>query len=414
MLSLGEASVIHLAENKPRSFATLRMTDRFFRRPAAFGLIWMLALPLFLALPAYGAAGEDSAPVKLLISIEHQSIVAPFPARVTLHLHTAGQESLWFYRRARPRPEGGEVVNGSTLAVHLEPIGVPASRPVRVAAEGTVLESVGLPRPKLVKLEPGDDYEEKAVVHLEPARAGEEGAGQPLWGRYRFSVTYGARYANAEVISRSVALRPWQGEVTSNSIEVELLPPTGQGSLSGRVINAVGEYLADARVSLSDEQERLVDQVVTGFEGRFSFAHLPFGVYWVTSRLQRAAYDTAAFRHVELPPAAPESKIDLVYIPPEVFKGEQRLHKPVLFRVLDEAGHPFGDATLAISFMNGTVLEDKKLKVTDDGTVATELIPGSNFVTLKRRGCAPQELRLEVAPGDGIDAFKLVTDCAAR
>jgi len=42
------------------------------------------------------------------------------------------------------------------------------------------------------------------------------------------------------------------------------------------------------------------------------------------------------------------------------------------------------------------------------------LIPGLNYVTLKRRGCDPQDQRAEVATGDGIDAFKLVTDCAAR
>jgi hypothetical protein len=333
---------------------------------------------------------------------------------VTLHLHNAGQESLWLYRRARTRPEAGEVVNGSTLSVQLEPVGVIASRPVRAAAEGTVLASVGLPRPKLVKLAPGDDYEEKAVVHLEPARVGEEGEGQPFWGRYRFSVTYGASYANAEAILRSVGLRPWQGEVISNTIEIELQPPTGQGSLSGRVINAAGESLMEARVSLSDEQEKLVAQVVTGFEGRFLFAHLPAGFYWVTSRLDQAAYDTAVFRHVELTPADPAAKLDLVYIPPDVVNGPQMLHKPVLFRVFDEAGRPSGEVALGISFMNGTVMEDKKLKVADDGTIATELIPGLNYVTLKRRGCAPQDQRAEVATGDGIDAFKLVTDCAAR
>jgi hypothetical protein len=103
-----------------------------------------------------------------------------------------------------------------------------------------------------------------------------------------------------------------------------------------------------------------------------------------------------------------------VFIPPEVVKAEQMSRRPVWFRVFDEAGRPFGEATLEISFMNGTVVENRKLKVADDGTLATELIPGSNYVTLKRRGCPQQDLRQEVAPGDGIDAFKLVTDCASR
>ena len=377
-------------------------------------LIWILALPLSLALTPCGVRGEDSAPLKLLISIEQQSITAPFPARLTLHLHNAGQKPVWLYRKVRMRPQAGEVVGGSTLAVHLEPLGVPASRPARVAAVGTVLESVGLPHPKLVRLAPGDDYEERAVVHLEPARTEEEGTGQPQWGRYRISVTYGASYANAEEISRSVALSPWQGEVSSNSIEIDLQPPTVQGSLSGRVINAAGEYLSDALVTLSDDQEHPIDQVVTGSGGSFSFGHLPPGFYWVMSRLRHVTYDTAAFRHVELAASAPESKVDLVYMPPDVFKGEQMSHKPVLFRVFDEAGHPFGEAVLEVSFINGTVVEDKKLKVTDDGAGVTELIPGRNLVTLKRRGCPPQVQRVEVLPGDEIDAFKLVTDCAAR
>jgi hypothetical protein len=378
-------------------------------------LIWAVALPLSLALPACGAAaGEDIAPLKLLISIEQQSITAPFPARVTLHLHNAGQEPLWLYRKVRTRPEAGEVVNGSTLAIHLEPVEVSASRPIRIDAVGTVLESVGLPRPKLLKLAPDDDYEEKAVIQLEPARAGAAGEDQPLWGRYRFSVIYGASYANAAEVLRSVGITPWQGEVSSNTIDIELLPPTGRGSLSGRVINAAGEFMTDARVSLGDEQERLIAQVVTGFGGRFSFANLPAGFYWVTSRLDHAAYDTAVFRHVELTPAEPAGNVELVYVPPDVFKGEQMLHKPVLLRVFDEAGRPVREATLEISFMDGTVVEDKKLKPGDDGVVATELIPGSNYVTLKRRGCAPQELRVEVAAGDGIDAFKLVSDCASR
>ena len=377
-------------------------------------LIPLLALPLFLALSACGAAADDSGQLKLLISIEQQSLTAPFPARVTLHLHNAGQESVWLYRRARARPEADEVRNGSTLAVHLEPVGLPASRPVRTAAAGTMLESVGLPRPRLVKHAPGEDSEEKVALQLEPARVGAEGAEQPVWGRYRMSVTYGASYANAEELQRSVALRPWQGEISSNAVEIELLAPTGQGSLSGRVINPTGELLNAALVSLSDDQERVIAQVMTGFDGRFSFAQLPVGVYWVTSRLEYAAYDTAVFRHMELTATAPESKVDLVYIPPEAFKSEQMLHKAVLFRVFDEGGRPFAQATVEVSFISETVLEKQKLKVTDDGTAATELIPGRNYVTLKRRGCAAQDIYVEVAPGDGIDAFKLVTDCAAR
>jgi hypothetical protein len=35
-------------------------------------------------------------------------------------------------------------------------------------------------------------------------------------------------------------------------------------------------------------------------------------------------------------------------------------------------------------------------------------------VTLKRRGCARQDSRMDVAPGPGVDAFKLGFDCGAK
>jgi len=35
-------------------------------------------------------------------------------------------------------------------------------------------------------------------------------------------------------------------------------------------------------------------------------------------------------------------------------------------------------------------------------------------VTLRQRGCARQDERADVTPGNGIDGFKLVYDCARK
>ena len=78
-------------------------------------------------------------PLNLLISVEQQNIAAPSPARVTLHLHNAGSETVWLYRHARgrlPAPRrmleedtGPQSTGGSTLSVKLDGLrraGMPA------------------------------------------------------------------------------------------------------------------------------------------------------------------------------------------------------------------------------------------------------------------------------------------------
>ena len=53
----------------------------------------LTSLLLALLLPALGRTQTSigTQPLKLLISLEQESITGPFPARLTLHLHNSGE-----------------------------------------------------------------------------------------------------------------------------------------------------------------------------------------------------------------------------------------------------------------------------------------------------------------------------------
>lgn len=388
------------------------------------------ALLLALILPGQTATvapantdGPNRGPLKLLISVEQPTITEPSPARVTLLLHNTGREPLWLYRRARaPRPRvepieeenrAPQTSGGSTLTVKLDPVDVTIPQAIIKAAHGAAMESVGLPRPRLVRLGPGEDYEEKTTLRLAPAL---DQAQKPIWGRYRLSVSYQASYSNAEELQRNLGGPLWLGEVTGDPVELELRPAPGTalGSVAGSVITADEQPVEAARVSLSDAQERLWDQELTDSEGRFSFTHLPLGLYWVTARREGATEDTAVFQHVELTAAQPASAVELVMLTPEIYEARKVLHKPVIFLVTDSAGRPLGKVGLEITWSNGPLVDNVKSETGEDGIAAAELLPGRNFVTLKRRGCPKQEERADVAGGQGIDGFKLVFECEKK
>jgi hypothetical protein len=371
-----------------------------------------LACPWILVLLSSSNAWAETEAdaLKLLISVEQTTLTAPYPARLTLHLHNAGQLPLWLYRRARSEPR-----EGSSLEARLESIPPTGSPEISTPAQGRVLESVGLPRAKLVSLAPGDDYTEKTTLKIAPARAGANGEGTPFWGRYRLAVTYRATYPNAAEIERVLGVELWQGEVRSNTIEVDLQPPVAEGSVAGSVLGAEGRGVSGALVSLADQEDHLVDQLLTDFEGRFLFTHLPLGVdYWVTVRRPEFSEDTTVFRHLSLTPAAPAGTIEFVLLPKEIYEPQYLLHKPVLFRVTDSAGRPLDKVSLEVVWSSGTVLDNVKGETLEDGIVALELIPGRNFMTLRRRGCSKQDHRVDVASGGGIDGFKLTLECARR
>lgn len=370
------------------------------------GLIWAILLVGTCFLPAQLRAEGDADTLKLLISVEQPAIVAPYPPRLTLHFHNAGRETLWLYRRARFL-----AADGAQLVARLE---LAASAEGATPAQGRVFENVGLPRPKLIRLAPDDDATEKTVLEVIPARPGPEGKGPPLWGRYRLSVVYRAQYSNAEEIRRNLGAVLWQGEVTSNTIEIELQPPPGQGTISGAVKSKDGRLLRGVLVSLSGEDERLIAQTSTDGEGGFSFAQLPFGTYWVTVRRPDFNEDTVVFRHLDVTAAVPAATIDFVLLPPEIYEADRLLHKPVLFLVTDSGGRPLEKVSMEATWSNGTILENVKAETPAEGIVAVEMMPGRHFLTLKRRGCPKQEERVDVATGSGVDGFKIVSECAKK
>jgi hypothetical protein len=381
---------------------------------------------------AQTSPGQET--LKFLISVEQQSITAPFPVRLTLHLHNSGQAPVWLYRHVQdpdalrqtvgmPMSEEEEqkanrTTGGSTLVVRLEPATGPLAQPAGaaptlVAAAAKVLTNVGLPHPVLVKLRPGEDYEEKAIITISPAQARADSRDQPLWGPYRLTGIYAAKYSNGNEVSPDLGVTIWQGEVASNTIELELKPSpaASQGSVTGTVRGSQNQPAGGALVSLSDRQERLMGQTLTDLEGRFAFDHLPLGLYWITVRRPDVSVETTTFRHVELTSGTSVGTMDLLLLPPETYEPKQVLHKPVLLRVVDSAGHPAVGVTVESTWSSGTVLDNVKGETTDDGTLSLNLIPGRNYLLMRQRGCPKEEQRVDVRQGSGMDNFKLVLAC---
>ena len=390
------------------------------------GLLLIAAVPTARGQAQAGVASNDEG-LRLLLSVEQQAITAPFPARLTLHIHNARRQAVWLYRHARSKAvisrieaaettvsedaprQGNQSKGGSTLEFELHP---DDQQQVATAARAEVLQSAGMAHPRLVRVAPGEDYEEKAVVHLSPAFLGTS-EDRPVWGRYRLSATWRTTYSNADDINRVLGVSVWQGEITSNTIELQLLPPPASvhGTVTGSVVAADGHFLSGMLVTLSDEQQRSVDQVTTDAQARFSFTHLPAGLYWATARRDITAVDTTAFQHVELTAAQPTAELHLVMLPAEIYEPKHMLHKPVLFRITNETGEPGAGVALEVTWSSGTVLDNVRGETSEDGTIALALIPGRNFVTLKRRHCPKQEERADVAEGNGIDGFKFALGC---
>jgi hypothetical protein len=385
---------------------------------------WLVVAFILALAPISGlsSAAAVDAPLKLVVSVEEQSIAAPYPARLALHLHNSGSETLWLYRHARaklPPPlrfsdedTGPQSSGGSTLAVRLEPVST-GQDTVSSPAQAEVFDSIGLPKLALVELAPGEDYEEKATVRLTPALSEIQ---KPFWGAYRLTLTYKAEYSNADEIQRDLKAALWQGVVSSNTIEVQLQPPSPDShcDVSGTVDTPDSVPIGGALVSLSDKAERLVDQTESDPDGKYSFSSLPPGFYWVTARRHRATEATVVFRHVELTSSTPSLTQQLVLISEEVYEPKKMLHKPVLFRVTDNAGTPMDRIDIDVTYANGDLVDNVKGQTGKDGMVALTIIPGRNFVTLKRHGCPKQDERADVVPGGGIAAFQFAFSCAKK
>jgi hypothetical protein len=299
------------------------------------------------------------------------------------------------------------------VEIRLQPADAKAAQAAVSPAEATTLEYVQMPKPRLEKLVAGGDYEEVSIVHLQPALA--EGQ-KPIWGFYRLDMVYAASFSNGEEFQRNLGATLWQGEVTSDTLTIELRPalPDSVGVLGGSTLGPDLQPRAGIRVSLSDEQGQLIDQQVTGGDGRFSFAHLPLALYWVTGRHEGDAEDTVVFRHEELTSATPSVNTQLVFYPQEIYDAKKLVHKPSLFRVFDSAGKPVSGTDIDATYSNGQVLDDVKATTGADGTAVMELLPGRSSVSLNRRGCAQEVERADVSQGVGVENFKFIFDCAKK
>jgi Carboxypeptidase regulatory-like domain len=380
---------------------------------------------LFAAMIASGAAPEGSG-LKLVITVEQQTLTAPFPARIALHLHNSGSEALWLYRPVSASKPGTDEngtngsrdalgraapsIEGSTVAVRVGG----ADNSAMAVDQGVFFDTVGMPRPKLIRLAPGEDDEIKTVARILPAQVGIGEAVQTIWGQYKIVVTYAAKYSNGDDLNRILGVMLWQGAVESNTVVVDLQPPSATGTITGTVVNPANLPLDRILVSLSDQQEQLMNQVTTNLQGKYSFSELPPGTYWVTIRRKDASEDNAIFRHVTLTAGEPPGTVDFLLKTEEKFEPKQVLHKPVLIRVVDGSDAPLANVGLDITWSNGTVLDSVKGATASDGVVPVEVIPGANYVTLKRRGCPKDDERLNVAEGPGIDGFKMMFDCTKK
>ena len=370
--------------------------------------------------------------LSVVLAVDHPAIVQPFPSRIRLSLRNTSSGTIWLYRHVRDQQELAEAqsrlasageqaknwtTGGSSLVVHLVSVATPASTESPRWAQpphGRVLKSVGLSHPRLVRLDPGATESEGAVIELDPGLVTRQGHDEPVWGRYRFSVGYSASYSNGAALSRDLGVNIWEGEITSNEVEVDLEPATASagGSISGRMTNGNGESLGGILVSLSDGADHLVAQSTTDDDGAYSFRRLPLGLYWVTGRRLSASVATAIFDHFNLSAEAPAGTINLVMLDPEIYQAKEKLHKPFLLRVTDNRGQALAGVALDALWSSGDIAENVKAETAADGSVALDLIPGRNYVTLKRRKCKSQDSRVDVAEGDGIDGLSLQMDCA--
>ena len=75
------------------------------------------------------------------------------------------------------------------------------------------------------------------------------------------------------------------------------------------------------------------------------------------------------------------------------------------------AGHPVADASLEVTWSSGEVMDSVKARTDAEGLASVELIPGANFVSIKRKGCPEEDQRVMVEARGVVDAFSLTEEC---
>jgi hypothetical protein len=401
-----------------------RKVEMRARKARWLGEIAFQVATLLLATGSLFARGQNPGSgqdLQLTISAASPAVVEPLPMRLALNFHNSGTQTLWLYRPVRDaeamsQSSLGPNPGGSTLTVHLQPENAPAGASSSPAV-GTLLRTAGMPRPRLVSIPPGGRYQENLSIHLAPAEQQSGASSGYTWGAYQISVAYSASYSNGADVDRSLGVDVWQGSVSSNPVSIQLQPPsaTNEGSISGTVLNRDMQPDWGILVSLSDSNEHLVEQAVTGNDGGFSFSQLPYGRYWVTVRTPGSNFNTGFFEHADVSPSDPAANLRLIMLSPEDSDdAKQILHKPVLFRIKDDTGTPVGGAELAILWSNGPIMETLKTETNDGGLAQINLIPGSNYVTIRKRGCPKQDEMANVAAGPGMDGFVMTFHCAGK
>ncbi len=166
--------------------------------------------------------------------------------------------------------------------------------------------------------------------------------------------------------------------------------PDSIGKIDGTAVGADLTPLAAVRVSLSDAQGQLMDQAVTGVDGRFTFDRLPMALYWITGRREDTTQDTVTFTHQELASSLTHSTLQLTFITPESDDPKKIVHKPVLIRIFDSTHQPVAGVQIDSIFSREQFVDDLKAVTASDGTATMELIPGRLVISLKSRGCPEQ------------------------
>ena len=237
-----------------------------------------------------------------------------------------------------------------------------------------------------------------------------------MWGAYQLSADYTASYSNGDAIRRGLGVDLWTGSVETNSVTLTLQPPAeaDQGQVDGTVTGRKGRMDEGILVSLTDDHEQLMIQVLTGFDGRFRFNHLSYGRYWITVRRPGARRNTSFFEHADVSGSRPSPRLKLIMLHRRVYRSRQMRHKPVLFRVTDLAGHPVAHAALKLLWSNGDVLQNLKAETDEKGLALLSLIPGTNYVTLTGSHCRKKNRTAKVAHGPVIDGFAFTLSCRQR
>lgn len=374
---------------------------------------------LLVAAASLAGAQTPTQPLQLTISLDTPVVTEPLAARVMLHFHNAGSKPIWLYQPVRDVSKvsanpADAASGGPALAASLRPNQAGGTlSSTGFPAMGGVLETPGFPRPQLVTLAPGGEMDEPAIIRIKPAQK-DSNAASAIWGAYQMSVTYSARYHNGDELRRDVDVNLWHGSVSSNTVGITLrqIPAANHCSIQGVTLGHDMAPDADILVSLSDDQQHLLAQTVTAGDGGFYFDNLPPGRYWVTVRRERPTADNGFFEHADLSGSQPEARLKLIMLNEEVYDAKRLLHKPVIFRVTDKAGNPAADATLEILWTSGTVVDNVKVRTSGDGLVVASLLPGTNYVTIRKHGCAKDEEMAAVSPGGGIDGFSYSVDCS--